>query len=141
MIIRQNIFRKAISAATVTALMTVYTAQDMRFFCSVNEGKSMSCCKSEAGSANSCATQDSENLSIRSVNECPCPSMESGLDKSFDEILPNAGTVEIKSQITEFTSTPLLAYVGPISALISTVHEHSYLSSKERLSLLQSFLI
>lgn len=141
MIIQQNIFRKVISAATITALMTVYTLQDIRFFCSVNEGKNMSCCKSDAGSVNSCAPQDSKNLSIRSVNKCPCPSMESGLDKSFDEILPNAGKAETKSQFTEFTSSPVAAYVGPISVLISTVYEHSYLSSKERLSLLQSFLI
>jgi hypothetical protein len=67
--------------------------------------------------------------------------MQSGPDKSFDEILPNAGKTESKGQSSEFISVPSKIYISSISGLVSTGYVHSYLSPQKRLSLLQTFLI
>ena len=136
-----HIVRKTISAVTVTVLMVVYLAPGMKVLCTVDEGKSMPCCKSETSSGSSCASQRTDNVSIKSAHKCPCPSMQSGPDKSFDEILPNAGKTDSKDQSSEFIHTHSETYVSSVSNSVSTAYVHSYLSSKERLSLIQTFLI
>ena len=135
-----HIVGKSISAATVTALIVVYLTPAMKVFCSVDNGRSMPCCTSETGSG-SCASQNSDNVSIKSAHKCPCPSMQSGPDKSFDEILPNAGKADLKDHSSDFTYAPSESYMSSVLNSVSTAYVHSYLSARERLSLLQSFLI
>lgn len=134
-----HIVRKSISAAAVTALIVVYLSPAIKVFCSLDNGRSMACCKSETGLG--CASQNSDNVSIKSAHKCPCPSMQSGPDKSFDEILPNAGKADTKDHSSDFTYAFSESYMSSVLNSVSTAYVHSYLSSKERLSLLQSFLI
>lgn len=136
-----HIVRKITSTVTVTLLMFAYLNPGMKVLCSVEDGKSMPCCTSESLSGGSCSSQNSDIVSIKSAHQCPCPTMQSGPDKSFDEILPNAGKTESKAQSSEFISAPSKTYISSISGLVLTGYVHSYLSPIEHLSLLQTFLI
>lgn len=141
MMIYNKIVKTGIVAITITALIAVYFSSGMKILCSANASESMTCCKSADTSKNSCDSQGPNTLSLQSAHKCPCPSMQTGPNQSFDEVLPNTGKAESKSQSVQCTSISTEIYTSSISELVLTGYVHSYLSAHERLSLLQTFLI
>lgn len=141
MMIYNKIVKTGIVAITITALIAVYFSPGMGVLCSANESTSTGCCQSESKSNNIHNSNSSSTLSIQSAHKCVCPSMQSGQPK-FDEVLPNTVKTDSKYNITEIVAPASLDIIPlPLSKPSFSSYAHSYLSAKDKLCFLQTFLI
>jgi hypothetical protein len=138
--LRKQITKRIISAALVLALGSFYFTVSIKVLCSLSLGESMSCCKFSENSDKICGEKKSNTLAIKSAHSCPCPSMQTGQNENLDEVLP-VSNFEFKFQL--IASAPLSSKMqnANVSELLITGYFHSFLTSKDRLSLLQTFLI
>jgi hypothetical protein len=141
MIVRHQIVKKSISVAIIIALLDVHFSFGMTVLCSMNTNKTMSCCKKVPASSNNCNSDNSNTLSFKTPHSCPCPSMQSGQNKSFDEVLPATGKIDSKPLSIEWTSASSELFTGSISTFLTNSRVYPYLSPQDRLSLIQTFLI
>ena len=138
--LRKQTSKRIISAALILALSGFYFNAGIMILCSLTSNESMSCCKTGEGSDKACGDKKTNTLAIKSTQSCPCPSMQTGQNENLDELLP-VSNFEFKFQPIASAPLSLKMQNANVSELLITGYFHSYLTSQDRLSLLQTFLI
>ena len=139
MALSNKIVKPSISAVLITALLSVYFSPALRVLCSKNGNTTMTCCKQENSSKN---RVQPGSLFLRSMNKCPCPSIQSGRDTPFDEALPTSVKPDPRVHATP-VQIQNLSNIIPFapSNVVLNGYTHSYLSAQDRISILQTYLI